>query len=86
MSYVTLISGLHWERTPDRDGHGFEVIFIRCPSCRKESTLWSTLGGHAIRRDGEVSPSVVCPFPPCTFHEFVRLDGWTHGDRQRVHR
>jgi hypothetical protein len=29
-----------------------------------------------VADDGTVSPSYVCPFPPCTFHLFVRLDGW----------
>jgi hypothetical protein len=39
-----------------------------------------TLGGHAIDADGTVHPSVVCPARGCSFHDFVRLDGWSFGD------
>ena len=39
-----------------------------------------TLGGHTIDPDGTVHPSVVCPVRDCSFHEFVRLDGWSFGD------
>jgi hypothetical protein len=38
-----------------------------------------TLRGHSIAQNGEVSPSVVCPFPGCNFHEYVRLDRWSFG-------
>jgi len=38
-----------------------------------------TLQGHAIHRDGTVSPSVVCPEKGCPFHEYVRLANWTFG-------
>jgi hypothetical protein len=31
---------------------------------------------HTVADDGTVSPSLVCPFAPCTFHEFVKLEGW----------
>lgn len=31
---------------------------------------------HAIAPDGTLSPSWVCPFKPCDWHEFARLDGW----------
>lgn len=31
---------------------------------------------HTIANDGTVTPSVVCPIKGCTWHEFVRLDGW----------
>jgi hypothetical protein len=39
-----------------------------------------TLGKHSISANGEVSPSVVCPSPHCSFHDHVRLDGWSFGD------
>ncbi|KKM62202.1 hypothetical protein LCGC14_1523990 [marine sediment metagenome] len=26
--------------------------------------------------DGTVTPSLGCPNPACSFHEFVKLDGW----------
>jgi hypothetical protein len=38
-----------------------------------------TLCGHTIAQNGDVSPSVVCPFPGCSFHEYVRLDRWSFG-------
>ena len=34
------------------------------------------LTGHVLAPDGTVSPSVVCPYHPCWFHEFVVLEGW----------
>lgn len=44
---------------------------LYCPGCGRSGHL----GGHEIRPDGAVSPSVVCPFE-CGFHAFVILDGW----------
>jgi hypothetical protein len=38
-----------------------------------------TLTKHSIAATGEVSPSVVCPSPGCSFHEYVRLDRWSFG-------
>ena len=71
-----------WERV-DQDGEGFEVVTLICPKCGKRSTLWSPIAGHAISEEGMVSPSVVCPFEPCTYHEIVQRDGWTFGARER---
>jgi hypothetical protein len=34
---------------------------------------------HAVAADGTVTPSYVCPVGGCTFHEWVRLDGWDPG-------
>lgn len=39
-----------------------------------------TLRGHTISADGGAHPSVICPNAECSFHEFVRLDGWTFGE------
>jgi hypothetical protein len=38
-----------------------------------------TLREHSIEADGMVSPSVLCPEPDCTFHAYVRLEGWNGG-------
>lgn len=38
-----------------------------------------TLRNHSIAVTGEVSPSVICPRPGCSFHEFVRLERWSFG-------
>lgn len=43
-----------------------------CPGC-------GYLGGlhkHDIAPDGTVTPSMVCPWAPCTFHDMGRLEGW----------
>lgn len=40
----------------------------------------ATLSDHVIADDGTVSPSLVCPYAGCDFHEFVRLDGWKGGE------
>lgn len=32
---------------------------------------------HTIAADGTLSPSYVCPREGCSFHDFVRLEGWT---------
>lgn len=46
---------------------------LLCPGCGRAFTLG---GVHAIDANGVVSPSVVCPYPPCVFHVFVRLEEW----------
>ncbi len=45
---------------------------ICCPDC---GTVGS-LDGHAIDRDGLVSPSVVCPKDGCEFHKWIQLSHW----------
>lgn len=35
---------------------------------------------HDIAPDGRVSPSVVCPFEGCDFHDHVVLEGWSGKD------
>jgi len=46
-----------------------------CPACGHVGTLAPHI--HSIAVSGVVSPSYVCPFKPCTFHQFVALAGWT---------
>ena len=36
----------------------------------------ASISGHEIAGDGRVSPSLICPYENCDFHEFVQLDGW----------
>jgi hypothetical protein len=38
-----------------------------------------TLRDHTIEADGQVLPSIVCKRAGCTFHEVVRLEGWSAG-------
>lgn len=49
-------------------------VNICCPGCGQVGGL-----DHHIAADGTISPSLVCPFEPCTFHEYGKLEGWTHG-------
>lgn len=44
---------------------------IACPKCGKYAEL-----NHTIALDGTVSPSLVCPFSPCDFHDYGNLEGW----------
>jgi hypothetical protein len=56
---------------PKRSGCGWGVI--RCPECGKLATLGDN---HEVASDGSISPSLVCPFPPCTFHVSARFADW----------
>lgn len=42
-----------------------------CPKCGNIARL-----GHEIASDGIVTPSLVCPFDGCDFHEMVKLENW----------
>lgn len=53
----------------------FPCLVIACPDCGKHSSVIK----HSIAADGTSEPSYVCPHPPCGWHVFVRLDGWTFG-------
>lgn len=44
---------------------------LACPGCGNAAVL-----DHEIAPDGTVTPSVECPFEPCTFHDDVKLLGW----------
>ena len=35
-----------------------------------------TLANHNISADGTVNPSVVCQHEGCSFHEFIKLEGF----------
>lgn len=58
-----------WGAAPPYRG----AAVVACPSCGRPFSLSPEI--HVIAEDGEVSPSVVCPYRPCSFHEFVRLAG-----------
>lgn len=38
---------------------------------------------HLVLEDGTVSPSVVCQKLGCNYHEFIKLEGWTYGRKER---
>lgn len=50
------------------------VIYVACPLCGKTMSL-----AHAIGPKGALSPSIVCPFGPCTWHVFETLGSWPGG-------
>lgn len=57
---------------------GFKnLALITCPNghvTRMVSTV------HRVDPDGTVHPSYVCTVGSCTFHRFIRLEGW-QGDQ-----
>lgn len=58
------------------DGKGIPNTFwaeLCCPGCGKIALVGAN---HTVADDGTVHPSDVCPYPPCTFHEFIKLDDW----------
>lgn len=55
-----------------RDG-GPRTANLSCMGCGQPASLT----GHEIASDGTVTPSVVCPYEDCDFHDYVRLIGWT---------
>jgi hypothetical protein len=48
------------------------TAIMSCPKCSGIASL----NEHEIAAQGQVSPSVVCPFRGCTFHDHVLLEGW----------
>jgi hypothetical protein len=46
-----------------------------CPLCGFRAGLGHG-SNHEIASDGSVSPSVVCDGEGCTFHEYIKLEGW----------
>ncbi len=55
---------------PIRQG-GRKSAMIVCPKCGCEAPL-----DHEIAADGTITPSLVCPYEPCDFHDWGRLEGW----------
>jgi hypothetical protein len=45
---------------------------VYCPKCDRPLSLLK----HRIAEDGTVSPSVVCSWEGCNFHEHIKLVGW----------
>jgi len=36
---------------------------------------------HKVNPEGVVTPSIMCPVEGCTFHEYVKLEGWERGSQ-----
>ncbi len=60
-----------WEYDGD-----FNTVQLRCPECGRMRSL-----PHKIDSAGDVHPSVDCGVTDCSFHTYVTLAGWTHGER-----
>ena len=56
---------------PRRDRCGWAIVC--CPGCE---WLFTIGRNHEVTADGAVSPSLVCPYGGCSFHQFVRLEQW----------
>ena len=56
-----------------RTSDGLTATFT-CPNGHMGS-----LSDHEILSDGSVHPSVLCTVDGCTFHEFIKLEGWQPG-------
>jgi len=71
---VRFEKGTWWPVTTGRNARsdGARSALVTCPLCGQPSSL----DGHQIGVDGAVSPSLVCPREGCTWHVWVRLEGW----------
>ncbi len=51
---------------------GKRTATVSCPECGRACSL----SQHEIDAEGNVSPSVVCPYDDCDWHVWIRLEGW----------
>lgn len=56
-----------------RTESGDRTASVGCPKCGGLASLRD----HNIDAGGIVTPSLVCPYEGCDFHEWVRLQGWS---------
>lgn len=54
-----------------------DIAYVTC-GFGHELRLSKTV--HSVNPSGVVSPSYVCTAPSCTFHVFVRLEGWNSSE------
>lgn len=59
-----------WRTCATKDGR---TASLSCPECGDIASL----SNHSIGDGGVVTPSLVCPYGDCSFHDNVRLQGWT---------
>lgn len=63
--------GSAWDRWPY--DHPGVIASSACPSGHL-ATISPKI--HTISADGALSPSYVCPRKDCSFHDFVKFEGW----------
>jgi hypothetical protein len=51
-------------------------------TCDHQHTLRMSGRIHSVAEDGTVTPSWVCRYYGCTFHEHLRLEGWETRDKR----
>ena len=59
-----------WKAATAADGR--RTAIAACPRCGEEASLHD----HEINLSGDVEPSLQCPYPGCSFHHHVTLEGW----------
>jgi len=64
----------------ERAADGANHVYMSCYWCGAVNDF----SDHEVGFDGFVFPCVVCR--ECDHHEFVCLDGWTHGERKEIRR
>ncbi len=67
---IWLIHKQTWR--PGKLTSGAVTVTASCPKCGRGCSL----SQHAISASGEVTPSVVCPFGDCDFHDYIKLEDW----------
>ena len=67
-----------WRLSRDLDGALY-------PTIRDTNGDWFAIQTHSIAADGTVSPSVVCTYDGCDFHEFITLEGWDQVSEPKQH-
>jgi hypothetical protein len=60
--------GLGWRPVKHDD---IPTAMLQCSNGHR-----ALLSTHQIAADGTVTPSAVCPYEGCNFHEWIRLAGW----------
>lgn len=58
---------------PGKKEDGTITALVKCPECDRHGSL----SNHDIDKDGVVSPSLVCGYDDCNFHENVKLERWS---------
>jgi hypothetical protein len=73
--------GVQWDKIPKGHWSGKTangLIVVSCPVCGGIAGL-----PHKVDAAGNVTPSLVCPFPPCPMHLApVKLLDWNLGERK----
>lgn len=82
----TIPKGTNGQSTPGywcivEDDPEWRYITFSCPDCGGLGNIGNLSqakfgSGHKVAPDGTVTPSVVCPYDECGFHDHVRLADW----------